>query len=452
MIQGRLPQLAQALSLSTPLPDLEFSGLSTNTRTLQPGNLFLALRGERFDAHEFVAQAQQQGAVAAIVQRQLPDIELPQLLVSDTLQALGQVAHYWRQQFSLPVAAITGSSGKTTVKTMLADIMACVGPVHATAGNLNNAIGAPLTLLQLAAEHQSAVIELGANHAGEIDYTASLTEPTVAMITNVAPAHLEGFGSVQGIASAKAEIFDHLRPGGVAVVNADDEFAEYWLGRLGGTQVRSFSLQGLADVRAAHIQLTAQGSQFVLQTWQGDIPIQLSILGQHNVMNALAAATTALVMGASLADIQQGLANMRPVAGRLATYTGAWGGVLVDDSYNANVGSVTAALSLLSQLPGPRLLVLGALGELGEQSEALHRQLGETARAQGIDQIWAVGAACQSVLAGFAGDGHYFESNQALLAALREQMPAGASVLVKGSRSAAMETVLNGLKTITMER
>ncbi len=427
-----------------------FNSVSTDSRSLQGGELFVALKGPNFDGHSYLSQARERGAVAALVSREL-DAGLPLVLVPDTLKALGELAADWRYRHPLPLVAVTGSNGKTTVKEMLAAILGQRGPVLATRGNLNNDIGVPLTLLRLDERHAYAVIEMGANHPGEIAYLTGLAQPDVAMITNAGPAHLEGFGSVAGVARAKAEIYAGLGENGVAVINADDDYAGLWRQAAAGRAMLSFGLGAAADLRsdagAIREQWDADGyrCQFPLITPQGDAEVEIRLLGRHNVLNALAAAAAALAAGADLDQVRHGLALVQPVKGRLQPRAGIDGARLIDDSYNANPASVEAAIRLLSSFPGRRVLVLGDLAELGPQGLELHAELGHAARRAGLDGLLTVGEASRAASEAFGDGASHYPSRERLIQALREQLGPQLTVLVKGSRAAAMEQVVAAL-------
>jgi UDP-N-acetylmuramoyl-tripeptide--D-alanyl-D-alanine ligase len=410
--------------------------------------LFVALQGPRFDGHDCLRQAQQQGAVAALVSHRC-DAPLPQLVVADTRLALGQLAALWRDQGRATVVAVTGSNGKTTVKEMLAAILGETAPVLATRGNLNNDIGLPLTLLRLQDEPW-AVVELGASGPGEIDYLTRIARPDVALLNNAGPAHLEGFGDIEGVARAKAEIIHGLAADGCFVFNADYAWAGLWRELAAGRRMRSFAVSRPADVTspAAALSVQWQGdgfiSRFPVVTPQGEMEVELSLAGEHNRMNALAAITVALELGIDLAQIRRGLAALKPVTGRLQPLSGSGGIHLIDDSYNANPDSVQAAIQVLAAAPGRRLLVLGELAELGPGREAFLHALGEQARAAGIDRLYALNGA--GVAAdGFGPGGERAANLKQLLQRLHETLQPGDRVLVKGSRSAGMERVVQAL-------
>ncbi len=446
-----LGEAARILGSEAPQTDAAFSGVSTDTRTLRGGDLFYALQGPNFDAHTMLGKAREKGAVAAVVSRPVDD-PLPQLVVADTRLALGRLAAAWRARFQGRLIAITGSNGKTTVKEMVAAILGCKGGVLATAGNLNNDIGVPLTLLRLRPDlHHYAVIEMGANHQGEIAYLSGLARPDVALITNAAAAHLAGFGSVDDVARAKGEIFQGLAADGVAVINSDDHYADVWQQLVAGRKVVTFGRGGDVSLLEEQGSCLAQGrfiNRFTLATPKGELHIQLPLIGCHNIVNAMAATAVAIAAGADGAEIEAGLGRMRAVKGRLQPRMSAWGQLLIDDSYNANPQSLGAAMEVLATMEGEKILVLGDMAELGEEAETLHRQAGERARELGIDQLYGCGPLSRAAVEGFGDEGHWFDSREALAAALISQLsqPGSAgTVLVKGSRSAAMEAVVGRL-------
>jgi UDP-N-acetylmuramoyl-tripeptide--D-alanyl-D-alanine ligase len=439
----RLSEAATAVAAQLRGNDGEFDGVSTDSRSVQPGQLFVALKGPNFDAHHFVPQVAAAGASAVMVQHET-DTSLPQLIVPDTLRALGQLGHYWRQRFAMPVAAVTGSNGKTTVKEMLASIFASQWYTLATRGNLNNDIGVPLTLLQLTEQHQAAVIEMGANHPGEIAYLTGLTRPTVALITNAGAAHLEGFGSIAGVAQAKGEIYQGLTDDGVAIINADDDYADLWRQLAGGHRTITFGLDQAADV-SCRWRGDAQGSQLVISIPQGELECHLALAGRHNVMNALAAAAAALAAGLGPGHIKRGLENVRPVSGRLQLKSGIKGSSIIDDTYNANPYSLQAALKVLAACEGEKFLALGDMGELGGDAAELHRQAGEQARDYGVDALYAVGEFSRNAVQAFGERAHHFAEQAALIDSLRDDMHADVTLLVKGSRAMHMERVVDAL-------
>ena len=423
----------------------------SDTRSLQRGDLFVALKGERFDAHDFLAQAKASGAVAAIAERGLEAADLPGLQVADTQQALTALARAWRRRFQLPLIAVTGSNGKTTVTQMIATILrAWLGDAaFATAGNLNNHIGVPLTLLRLrqdaTAWHRAGVVELGMNHPGEIAELAAITAPTVALVNNAQREHQEFMASVEAVAHENGAVIAALGASGTAVFPADDEHAPIWHQLAGNRPTLSFALSGSADV-SCHAEWVGDHWAVLLQTPAGAITVQLQVAGWHNVKNALAATACALAAGCPLEAIRRGLEAFVPVKGRSQVKRFERDGqsvTLIDDSYNANPDSARAAIEVLASLPGPRWLVLGDMGEVGDQGPAFHREVGAFAKARGIDALWTVGEASAHAAAAFAGARH-FDTVASLLAAL-PQASACRAVLVKGSRFMKTEQVVAAL-------
>ena len=431
--------------------DTPFTGVSTDTRNISAGDLFVALRGPNFDAHDFVEQAVASGAVAVVVDHPL-QIDVPQWIVTDTRIALGQVALANRQRFSGDLYAVTGSSGKTTVKEMLGCILSQENDVLATKGNLNNDIGVPLTLFELSDQHQIAVIEQGASAIGEIAYTTGLSLPDVAILNNAMGAHIEGFGSLQNIVVAKGEIFSKLeQTKGTAVINLDDNNAAYWLGQTEGQKRVLFSLKNSsADLYADDIQPNGDGSyQFTLHRQNECGKVKLRVMGLHNVSNALAAAAAVSVKGLPFASIVSGLERFNAVNGRMRPLKSGRGALIIDDSYNANPGSVMAAIDLLVDLPGESVLVLGDMAELGEDAVMQHEKVGCRAAQKGAGCLWATGALSRHTVSAYkdagTGNGRHFEDKAALLSALQEIDQTGLNILIKGSRSAAMDQIVSGL-------
>lgn len=451
MITLRLSEAATLLNASLLGDDLPFKSVCSDSRNLQTGQLFVALSGPNFDGHDYLPQAQQAGAAAAMVERAI-ETDLPLLLVQDTLKGLGALASIWREKSRALVAAITGSNGKTTVKEMLAAIMAHKGSVLATQGNLNNEIGLPLTLLRLQDE-EYAVVEMGASHAGEINTLTCIAKPDVALITNAGQAHLEGFGSVEGVAKAKGEIINGLSSDGTFVVNADDDYAALWRELAGSRAMVSFGFAPSADVSTSIEQLRPEWREdrfyncFPVRTPDGEIEVELGLAGIHNCKNALAAIAMAGVMGAGADQIRDGLRDVKPVKGRLYPLNGVGGVRVIDDSYNANPDSVSAAIDVLTSMTATdqrSFLVLGELAEVGEGIDRVYQQLGAKAREAGVDRLYATGAA-SAVAASFGQGGQGFQNREQLLEQLKNELRSGDMVLVKGSRSAAMELVVDGL-------
>jgi UDP-N-acetylmuramoyl-tripeptide--D-alanyl-D-alanine ligase len=447
-----LSQAAQALGGKLLGPDVLFTSVSSDSRAIAPGDLFVALQGERFDGSAFVAGALQGGAVAAMVNadriNELAAISNQQpaiLLVEDTRLALGCLAAHWREQFTIPLVAVTGSNGKTTVKEMLAGILRSAAgsadAVLATQGNLNNDIGMPLTLLKLRAAHRYAVIEMGMNHPGEIDYLTRLARPDVAIITNAASAHLAGLGSVEAVARAKGEIVAGLPGNGIAVINADDSHAPLWRKLAGSHTVFEFGLERHVAIHA-HWQPHAHGSRIEVTTPQGGFSADLQVPGVHNVRNALAATAAAMALHVALPEIAAGLEKFTGVAGRLQRKSALHGAVLLDDSYNANPASVHAALKVLALTVGKKILVLGDMGELGTDAARMHREIGAEARSLGVDELLALGELSAHAVREFGSGARHFDCVEDLLAALDKDLDGGSTVLVKGSRFMRMERVV----------
>ncbi len=425
--------------------DRAFSGISTDTRTLRAGELFFALQGPNFDGADYLQKAADNGAAAAVVARR-PVGDIPQIEVDDTRLALGRFAAAWRRQFDLTVIAITGSNGKTSTKELISACLAQRAPTLATQGNLNNEIGVPLMLARITGEHRFAVLELGANHAGEIAYLTSLARPDVVVITNAAEAHLEGFGSVQGVSRAKGEILQNEARPEVAILNADDTYFDYWASLVQDSRVISFGLGAPADVYATEIETGVEHSRFQLHVPRKHFAVRLPMPGIHNVRNACAAAAVAYALGLDSMQIKSALEDVSPIGGRLQPLRGINGCTLFDDSYNANPLSVVAAAEFLAQLPGQNWLVLGDMKELGADEVVLHREVGEKARASGIDRLFAFGDLSRNVVEGFGEHGSWYASIDALVEELTGSLEDSTNVLVKGSRSMQMERVVDALR------
>jgi UDP-N-acetylmuramoyl-tripeptide--D-alanyl-D-alanine ligase len=422
-----------------------FNGVSTDTRTLQKGELFIALQGPNFDGCDYVGQAREKGAAGAVVPR-LVDQEISQIAVDDSKRALGQLGAVWRQQLSPIVVGVTGSNGKTTLKELTAACLATAAPTLATHGNLNNDIGMPLMLTRIEEQHRFAVLEMGANHAGEIAYLTALAKPDIVVITNAGAAHLEGFGSLDGVARAKGEILcGEARPK-VAVLNADDRYFEYWSKMVQDTQLITFGIDADADVCAGNIIAEAGHSSFDLQLPVGETDIVLPLSGRHNVRNACAAAAIAVAIGIDIADIKSALESVQPVDGRLRRLAGINGSTIYDDSYNANPLSVVAAAEFLASLPGNNLLVLGDMGELGDDAARMHAETGEQVRAAGISRLLATGTLSRSTVDGFGDGASWYADIDELAARVASESDADTNVLVKGSRFMKMERVVEALR------
>lgn len=444
-----LKQIAAATGGQLRGFDCQVRLLSTDSRRIEEGSAYLALCGDRFDGHDFVADAAAKGAVAAIVSRPVGQ-DLPQIQVEDSLLALGQIAAMNREAFTGPVLALTGSCGKTSCKEMLASILRCSHRVLATEGNLNNEIGVPMTLLNIGAEHDVAIVEMGAAKAGDIAYLCEFARPDVALITNAAPAHLEGFGSLQAVADTKGEIYQSLQKSGTAIINADDAFAGQWRSRTAAQRVLSVSRRNRdCDFFASDIHLTKKGTRFTLHGPDIEAEITLPVLGAAMVSNALLAAAAAWAVGASAEDITGGLASVRAVEGRLYLHSLPELN-LIDDSYNANPASVTAAIDVLSGFSGRQILVLGDMAELGGQAELLHADIGSYAAQQGIDLVLTCGSLSEFSAKAAGSIARHFPDKDTLIGELRNQLLPGDSVLVKGSRSAGMEEVVRAVANTQM--
>jgi UDP-N-acetylmuramoyl-tripeptide--D-alanyl-D-alanine ligase len=472
MASFSLTELAQALSAvikqstvikdaDTQADEIQAQRINTDTRTIQQGDVFLALRGDNFDGHNYLKQAQTNGAIAAIVDDQyvadqtLLNSSLPLLIVTDTLLALGQASLWNRQKFTGPLIAITGSAGKTSVKSMTSHMMQLLGDCWATQGNFNNHIGAPLTLLGLEPQHKAAVIELGASGAGEIAYTAQFAKPDVVILTNVSSAHLEGFGSIEIIMRTKGEIIDALAGNGCAVLNADDIFYTDWVLRAGTRKVLSFGIENYADVMAKNIICDEHGSRFDIVYQQQCVACEVPLLGQHNVLNALAAIAAGLALGLELEKIVLQFKTLPMIDGRLQWVDGEGQIRILNDSYNASPASVKAAIDVLALWQEKAWLVLGDMAELGNDSAAIHAEIGEYAQQKGIANFVATGSACRDAIAAFTQTlasqetanrrAHWFEKQSELLSYINEHKQPDQIFLVKGSRSAGMDKVVTAL-------
>ncbi len=445
-----MSQVAQALGATLHGDDVLMTGVSKDTRDIQPGDLYVALKGERFDGHQFIAEANQSGAVAALVSN-VVSLDVPQVQVEDTRIALGQLAAHWRKQFTGKLIGITGSNGKTSVKEMCGKILTDhvgASAVLATKGNLNNEIGLPMTLLELTEQHQYAVIEMGANHVGEIDYLTNIARPDVALVNNAGLAHLEGFGSLENIARAKAEIYNGLPDDGIAIINRDDKFAPFWLDYCAQKKIITFSMRDKsADVYAKHIV----DNHYQLITKNEQAELMLSVPGEHNVMNALAATAMTCSLGLPLSVVVASLSAFENIQGRLTAKRSDAGFQVIDDSYNANPFSVAAAIDVLAAMgeqgAGKTVLVLGDMAELGKEAAKLHGEMGEKAREAGIDALYATGQLSGNAVDAFGENGFYFKNKNELIKALNKSLTAEDVVLVKGSRSAAMEEVVERILT-----
>ncbi len=424
--------------------DRIFDGVSTDTRTIRSGELFVALQGPNFDGRDYVMLAGEKGAAAAVVKAKV-DGGIAQITVDDTRFALGQLGAAWRRDQSAIVVGITGSNGKTTLKELTAACLSQAAPTVATEGNLNNEIGMPLMLTRIDETHRFAVFEMGASHAGEIEYLTALAEPDVVAITNAGAAHLEGFGSIEGVAKAKGEILCGRSRPGVAVLNADDEYFNFWSAMVKDIDVVSFGIDGQSDVGANDIAADGGGSSFELRLPDARVDVRLSMPGRHNVRNACAAAAIATSLGVAPEHIQSALESVKPVAGRLQSKQGFNGSTLYDDSYNANPLSVAAAAEFLAALEGRSWLVLGDMGELGDDAARLHREVGAVAKGAGVDRLFATGELSRNTAEAFGDCASWFESLDMLIDALRATVTSDVNLLIKGSRFMRMERVVQAL-------
>ncbi|MBS1228588.1 MAG: UDP-N-acetylmuramoylalanyl-D-glutamyl-2,6-diaminopimelate/D-alanyl-D-alanyl ligase [Proteobacteria bacterium] len=442
--------MAATLVAESSSASLTFSAVSTDSRAVAAGELFIALRGENFDGHEFVAAARERGAVAAVVAdaaaESLTEAGLPLLVVADTRLALGALAASWRSRFSLPLIAVTGSNGKTTTKEMIASILKAAfgGDVLVTPGNFNNDIGLPLTLLKLNSSHRAAIIEMGMNHPGEIAYLARIARPTVAVVTNAQRAHLAGMGSLETIAAEKGSIFEGLDASGTAVFSADDRWADLWRAQSANCRVLNFSFERAAPVTGSY-QVRGLENRLNLSLAGEPIEVVLAMPGAHNARNALAAAAVAVAAGIAPAAVRSGLAAFRGIKGRLQRRAGANGSTLLDDTYNANPDSVRAGIDVLAATVGKKILVLGDMGEIGDMTGQFHDEIGGYAKSQGIDRLFAFGESSALAALNFGAGGQHFKKIETLIESLTSELTAETTVLVKGSRFMHMERVANAL-------
>jgi len=436
---------AEAMQGTLHGDDRRFDGVSTDSRSIQNGELFVALSGPNFDGNKFVSQARAKGAAGAVVSS-IAKEDVTQIAVEDTRVALGQLGAAWREIHSLTVIGVTGSNGKTTLKEMLASCLSSVAPTLATQGNLNNDIGMPLMMSRIDESHQFAVLEMGANHAGEIAYLTSLAKPDVVVITNAAAAHLEGFGSIEGVARAKAEILQGETRPTIAVLNADDEYYSYWMSHVEGVDVLSFGLNEDADIRADQIETDKGQTHFTLHLLDTKLELTLPLAGAHNVRNACAAAAVATALDVQPEIIKEALESVNPVAGRMQPLDGKNGATLFDDSYNANPLSVIVAAEFLASLPGEGWFVLGDMFELGEDAETIHHDVGESIHRAGIDRLFTFGELSREAASGFGEGAASFDSIDNLIASLSAGLAGEVNLLVKGSRGMRMERVVDALR------
>ena len=434
-----------AAQLGCPLMgSIDVKNIVIDSRQVEPGSLFVALKGERFDGHDYMAVAEKLGAIGVLCEKNDVKLSIPQLIVPSSLAAMTHLATYYRQKMNCPVIAVTGSNGKTSVKEMIYSILP--KPAHATPGNLNNHIGVPLAILQMKPEHRYAVFELGANHLGEIAHTAAMVKPLVTLINNIGPAHIAEFGSIDNVARAKGEIHQGLMPNGTAVINDDDEYAHVWDGLLIGKKTLRFSIEKPSDVYAKAIILDADGrASFVLVLPTGEAKVHLQVPGLHVVRNALAAAACCYAVGISLPDIVLGLTSFHGVSGRMTFLQGKNHALIIDDTYNANLRSVLAAVDVLSKREGQRILVLGDLGELGDFTQSHHEEIGRVAKEKGIDRLMTCGNQSKFSTNAFGALAKHYVDQQQLTHDLLPYLNEKTTVLVKGSRSAAMEKVVHEL-------
>ncbi len=448
-----LSEIAKALNTQVIGKDVNVLSIGTDSRNIEAGQLFVALKGDNFDGNTYAAEAIRLGAAAAVISD--ADVEVsPAVLVGNARTALGELAQYWRQKFSLPVVAITGSNGKTTVKEMITSILnAASGEVLATKGNFNNDVGMPLTLLNMRAEHEYAVIEMGMNHMGEIRYLTKIAQPQVAVVNNAGTAHIGELGSREDIAQAKGEIFEGLSDSGIAVINADDDFGPYWQSLNVERKVITFGLDvtgfsAAADVSATY-ETQATHMQVKLKTPSGIVAFNLNVLGKHNVSNALAASAVAVALGINNEVIAAGLTQFNGVQGRLQQHVGYQGAAVIDDTYNANPDSMKAAVDvLMNQLESDEsyaIFVMGDMGELGDNADAMHVAIGQYAGQQGVSKLFSFGKLSRLASDALGGNGQHFETIEALVEAVKREMHVGMCVLVKGSRSMKMERVVKAI-------
>lgn len=443
MLNLDLATIAKATSGRLSGANVSIKAVSTDSRNSVHQSLFVALRGEQHDAHDFVPAARENGAVAALLEREI-DLDIPQIIVADAQRALGEIAGHVRRQRELCVIGITGSNGKTTVKSMLAEILKRHAPTHASLGSLNNEIGLPLTLLSMPEDTRFAVLEMGAGKPGDIAYLVDIAQPQVGLVNNIAPAHLERMGSLDGVAETKGALYAGLSADGVAVINADEPYAVYFEALAAEKKRIRFGLENNADVTARFVTGTS-GSAFTLVSPVGEVAVQIPLLGLHNVRNALAAASLALAVGVPLDTIKIGLEATSAVPGRGAMRDHASGAVVIDDTYNANPSSFAAAIETLAACTGKRILVMGDMRELGVNAEQLHADIGSLAKRRGIDQLYAVGGLSRFATEAFGSASRHFADQVSLIEALRDELMPTVTVLAKGSRGSAMDRVVAGL-------
>lgn len=423
--------------------DVEFTSVGTDSRAITQGQLFVALKGENFDGHDYVAQSLAQGAAAALIEN---NENAPAVKVKDARLALGDLAAYWRKKINAPIVAITGSNGKTTVKEMLAAILKVAAgsdsKVLATQGNLNNDIGMPLTLLRADSHHSYVVLEMGMNHSGEISYLTNIAKPNVALVNNAGLAHVGELGSVEAIAEAKGEIFQGLALDGTAIINADDVYSDLWKSLASKYQQITFGLEATADVTATY-ELNGATSHVRLKAPNGEVEFTLPASGLHNVRNALAASAAAIALNISLQNIAEGLSGFAGAKGRLQQKQGQFDAQVIDDTYNANPASMKAAVDVLSAREGKRFMVMGDMGELGADAGLIHAEIGSYAKQSGIDALFVLGDLSQEAVKAFGSGAQHFENAESLSDAVLNRMDKLTTVLVKGSRFMRMERVVD---------
>lgn len=452
MITLSAQQASEILNAEYCGADVSFTGVSIDSRTITAGNLFFAIKGFQLDGHDYLQTAKAAGAVAAVVDHKV-DLDIPQIIVADTTLAMGQLAHYWRKQFAIPIVGITGSCGKTTTTRMIAAVLQQQGKTLYPEGNKNNQWGVPLTLFKLSDQYDFAVIEIGANNMGEINYLANIVRASVAVLTNVAPVHLSvsegiGFGTIDGVFNEKSEIFRALDSAGIAIVNAEDAYFPQWQKMLAKQSCLTFGYNDSADISASHLQVNQQFQySFDMHTPNGDVTINLSSLGKHNVLNALAASAVGIALGLSLLQIQHGLAEVETVSRRLITHKLANGAVVIDDSYNSNVTSAKAVLEMLAEFKGKKIAVLGDMAEIGSQSAEFHHQVGQHAQQLGIDYLFAFGPEAIAMAEGFGDNAFHYTQVAPLVTALQNLLDKEVLVVVKGSLSTGMDRIVNAITT-----
>jgi len=439
MIQMGLNEAARLLDCDPLQGEINFTGITTDSRQIVPGMLFAALAGQTFDGHDYLQQAMDLGAVAALVDRDVP-ADLPVLKVTDVLTALGTLAGHWRNACPAKVIGITGSNGKTTVKEMVANILRQDGEVLATSGNFNNELGLPLTVFQLNQSHDYAVLEMGASNPGDIAYLAGIARPDIGVITNIGPAHLQGFINIQGVAQAKGEMFAALPSDGVAIINAAEPWVDLWQDINSAGKTLYFNGDGEEHIRARH-----DADNVVVSTPLGEFPLQLPLPGLHNLTNALAATAVCLALDVPLAQIKAGLETVQPVPGRLSLKHAESGWIVIDDTYNANPASLYAALQVLATQNGEPWLVMGDMKELGSNSRKMHAELGDAARSLGVRRLFALGEASTAAVDAFGANAEHFSGRDELIETLRAELRPGIACLVKGSRSMGMEHVVRAI-------